>query len=354
MGPKDPLPNEPRQAGGSKARRWPKWALALVSTLLALLAAEATLSAWGFSFPLYPEKIEFGWPDPVWLESFYLPDDDLLWVRKDYAETLTRLAEERPQLLFLGDSCVELGNYDEFFVQRLRERGLGAVRAAKLGTAGWSSYQGLRQLERDVVGLHPAVVTVQYGWNDHWMGFGIEDAEVGRLRSPLVSLLERSRVVQLGMKAGILAARGGRENPLRVPPSDFRDNLRQIVVTARAHGITAVLLTAPTSHRRGREPARLLLRQIEDLAQLIPLHQRYVSIVREVAEETGAPLCDLERDFAALPEPELMRSFDADGIHLTKGAGEGYDRLAGFLFDCFERERLLGRLAEAERAVEVR
>jgi len=69
--------------------------------------------------------------------------------------------------------------------------------------------------------------------------------------------------------------------------------------------------------------------------------------VREVAEETRAPLCDLERDFAALPEPDIARSFENDGIHLTKGPGEGYDRLAGFLFDCFERERLLGRLVEA-------
>jgi lysophospholipase L1-like esterase len=352
MGAKDPLQRGQRQAGSRARGRWPSWALALGSTLVALLAAEATLSALGFSYPLYPEKIEFGWPDPVWLESFYLPDDDLLWVRKDYAETLTRLAQERPQLVLLGDSCVELGDTDEYLAQRLREHGGGGVRVAKLGTAGWSSYQGLRQLERDVVGLRPAVVTVQFGWNDHWMGFGIEDAEVGRLRSPLVSLLERSRVFQLGMKAGILAARGGRAQPLRVPPTDFRENLRQIVATAEAHGITAVLLTAPTSHRKGREPPRLLLRQIEDLAQLVPLHQRYAEIVREVAEETGAPLCDLSRDFAALPEPELARYFENDGIHLTKGVGEGYDRLAGFLLDCFERERLLGRLAEAERAAE--
>jgi lysophospholipase L1-like esterase len=324
----------------------------LGSTLAALLAAEAILYASGFSFPLYPERIEFGWPDPVWLESFYLPDDDLLWVPKDYTETLTRLAEERPQLIFLGDSCTELGDYDEYFAQRLRERGLGTIRVAKLGTAGWSTYQGLRQLERDVVGLRPAVVTVSFGWNDHWMGFGIEDAEVGRLRSPLVSLLEGSRVFQLGMKAGVLALRGGRINPLRVPASDFRANLRQIVATAQAHGITAVLLTAPSSHRKGHEPRRLMLRQIEDLDQLVPLHQRYVSIVREVAEETGAPLCDLEREFARLPEPELARSFELDGIHLTKGAGQGYDRLAGFLFDCFEREQLLGRLVEAGHTME--
>lgn len=331
-----------RQAGDG--RRGASWTLAVVSTLVALIAAEGVLSVSGFSFHLYPERIEFGWPDPVWLENFYLHDDDLLWVRKDYAETLARLAQERPQLVFLGDSCVELGNYDEYFAERLRRRGWDSVRVAKLGTAGWSTYQGLRQLERDVVGLRPAVVTVHFGWNDHWVGFGIEDSEVGELRSPLISLLEHSRVFQLGMKTTVLALRGGRTNPLRVPPADFRDNLRQIVAVAQAHGITAALLTAPSSHRRGHEPAYLALRQIEDLDQLVPLHQEYVAIVREVAEETGAPLCDLERSFAALPEPDIARSFEDDGIHLTKGSGEGYDRLAGFLFDCFEREGLLGRL----------
>ena len=321
-----------------------------MSTLFALLGAEVALRIAGFSFALYPEKIEFGWPDPVWLESFYLPDDELLWVRKDYAETLVRLEQERPQLVFLGDSCVELGKADEYFARLLAQRDLGGIRLAKLGTAGWSSYQGLRQLERDVVRLRPAVVTVQFGWNDHWMGFGIEDAEVRALRSPLVSRLEGSRVFQLGMKAVVLARRGGRVQPLRVPPSDFRDNLRQIVGTARAHGITAVLLTAPTSHRRGHEPEHLMLRQIEDLHELVPLHERYVTIVREVAEETGAPLCDLERDFAALPEAEVARSFEKDGIHLTQGAGEGYDRLAGFLLACFEREQLLGPLVAAASA----
>ena len=335
---------------GRRPGRWHDGVLMAASFLVAGVAGELALRVAGFSFPLYPERIEFGWPDPVWLESFYRPDDDLLWVRKDYAETLARLAVERPQLIFLGDSCVELGDADEHFVARLRAHGLASVRAAKLGTAGWSSHQGRRQLERDVVGLRPRVVTVQFGWNDHWKGFGIEDAEVGELRSPLVSSLEGSRLFQLAMKALIVARQDGREQPLRVPPADFAENLRSIVATARAHGITPVLLTAPTSHRVGREPPYLLARQIERLEQLVPLHQEYVALVREVAAATGAPLCDLERGFAALPEPELARFFEADGIHLTKGTGQGYDRLAAFLWECFEREHLLEQLQRATPA----
>jgi lysophospholipase L1-like esterase len=317
--------------------------------LVAGAAGEALLRAAGFSFPLYPERIEFGWPDPVWLESFYAPDDALLWVRRDYAETLARLARERPQLLLLGDSCVELGNLDARLAAQLAARGAGEVGLAKLGTAGWSTYQGLRQLERDVVSLRPAVVTVQFGWNDHWKGFGIEDAEVAELRSPLVTLVEGARLFQLVTKAWVVAKQEGREQPLRVPPDDFRANLHAIVATARAARITPVLLTAPTSHRPGREPPYLLLRQVERLADVVPLHQRYAAIVREVAAEAGAPLCDLERSFAALSEAEVADSFEADGIHLTQGTGAGYDRMASFLLDCFTRDGILARLQDAAR-----
>lgn len=345
MRAKDPLPGEGRQSHGG--RRWRNWLLALASCLATAALGEGLLRAAGFSFPLYPERIEFGWPDPVWLESFYTPDDTLLWVRRDYAETLARLAGERPELLLLGDSCVELGDLDTHLAGALAARGAGAVRLAKLGTAGWSTYQGLRQVERDVVGLRPAVVTVQFGWNDHWRGFGIEDAEVGELRSPVVSLVEGSRLFQLATKAFVVVRREGREHPLRVPPADFRANLRAIVATARAASITPVLVTAPTSHRPGREPPYLLLRQTERLADVVPLHQRYAGLVREVAAETGAPLCDLERSFAALPEADVLRSFEADGIHLTEGPGQGYDRMAGFLADCFARDGVLQILLDA-------
>jgi hypothetical protein len=48
---------------------------------------------------------------------------------------------------------------------------------------GYTTYQGLRQLERDVATLHPVIATFYYGWNDHWIGFGIEDRDVARRTS---------------------------------------------------------------------------------------------------------------------------------------------------------------------------
>lgn len=320
--------------------------LASVSLLITLLAIEIGLRMWGFSYRLYPEKIEFGWPNPSVMKDIYTPDDKLLWVPRGYQDTLAEIRTSHPKVIFMGDSCTEFGTYDKFFAEKAVARGLSsALPAAKVGTGGWTSYQGKQQLERDIAPLHPLVVTIYYGWNDHWIGFGIQDKEIGKLRSPLFTLLEHSRFIQLLVKAVISLGQDKKEAPpLRVSEADFRDNLRSMIATAKANGITPVLLTAPSSHQKGKEPAYLRQRHLKNLSELIPLHQRYVSIVREVAAETGAPLCDLAADFASLPPEEVSRRyFSTDGIHLTKDAGGGYDHLAEFLLTCFEKHKLFAQ-----------
>lgn len=309
------------------------------SLLVTLGLVEVGLRLAGFSYRLYPEKIEFGWPNPNVIEQLYVPDNELLWVQKNYQEKLAALRQDPPDIVFMGDSCTEFGTYHEFFEQQLRANGKAEVSTARLGVGGWSSYQGLRQMRRDVAPLKPKVATVYYGWNDHWIGFGIEDKQIAELRSPLFTLLEHSRLTQLGVKA-VLSKRPPR-TLLRVEAEDFRENLRGIVRIAREHGIVPMLLTAPSSHRTGKEPQYLRQRHIKDLSQLVPLHQQYVTIVREVATETNAPLCDLAKDFEQFSPEDLVRKyFNKDGIHLTKQPGEGYHKLAEFLYACFERENL--------------
>lgn len=318
--------------------------LAIFSLVATIALVEIALRLWGFSYRLYPEKIEFGWPNPAVMKDRYTPDNDLLWVPRDYPETLAEIKNSMPKVIFMGDSCTEFGTYDKFFAERAKARGLDLLPVAKVGSGGWTSYQGRRQLERDIAPLRPPIVTLYFGWNDHWIGFGIQDKEIGKLRSPLFTLLEHSRFVQLIVKAVLSVGQDKKKGPLlRVSEDDFRENLRAMVKTARDNGIVPVLLTAPSSHQRGKEPAYLRQRHLKNLSELVPLHQRYVSIVREIAAETQAPLCDLAADFAALPADELAKVyFSSDGIHLTKQAGEGYDRLAEFLVKCFEEHKLFG------------
>ncbi|MCH7779542.1 MAG: hypothetical protein IH848_01735, partial [Acidobacteria bacterium] len=62
--------------------------LVFSSTLITLIAIEFVLRLVGFSYQLYPEKIEFGAPTPAQIESGFLVDRELLWVTKDYFKKL--------------------------------------------------------------------------------------------------------------------------------------------------------------------------------------------------------------------------------------------------------------------------
>lgn len=310
---------------------------------IALAVTEAVLAARGFSFSFAPERVEFGWPNPKILTERYTRDPDLFWVPNDYDERLSAIRVATPDVVFLGDSTTEMGGYPSDFVRMANALSANtAIRGEKLGISGWSSYQGLRQFERDLAPLQPRFATFYFGWNDHWIGFGIEDADIHLVtRSPLAHL-QSLRVGQLLMKAHYAWRTGAGLVEHRVPPEDFSRNLAQMVTAARRHGTVPVLLTAPTSHRRGHEPAYLARRWLPDLSQLVPLHERYIEQVRRTAAESQAPLCDLAQAFSLLPTKRVRDElFMSDGIHLTPA---GDEVLAAALLQCFRDDSELAAL----------
>ena len=313
----------------------PKLGILVVSLVLSLGVTEVVLRAVGFRYQIKPERVEFGWPPPVTMENMYRTDPTLFWVTRDYPEKLRQLERGGLDIAFLGDSCTEFGTYPGRLLAALRERHPDTtIEAENFGVGGWSSYQGLQQFRRDILPLQPRVVTFYFGWNDHWIGFGIEDKDLAPPDEAEFGW-GRLRLSQLVLKAqlGYRTRRQG-YRPERVAPRDFRRNLQAVVRLARDNGIVPVLLTAPTSHAEGREPAYLTDRWLRRLEDLVPLHQRYVSIVREVAEAEGAVLCDLARDFESFPREQLAGElFLADGIHPTPA---GDDEFSKFLLRCFE------------------
>ena len=333
---------------GEGARSWRRFGkpalLVFSSTLITLVAIEFVLRLVGFSYRLYPEKIEFGAPTPAQIASGFLVDRELLWVTKDYFEKLDDGRATAPALVFMGDSTTEWGNYERYFHDLIhRDFPEANFSYATLGVPGWSSYQGLRQLERDVLPLKPRVITVYFGWNDHWKAFGIQDKDVAWVNSSMLfQFQKRLRIAQLITKAYV-GFNGDDEGPLlRVSPRDFRSNLTEMARLAKANDIAMLLLTAPTSHEKGKEPDNLKQRHVEDLANLIPLHQQYVAIVREVARSEDVLLCDLARVFEAFPRDRLRTElFATDGIHLRD---EGDQVLAVQLHGCFEQYGLLDRI----------
>ena len=304
--------------------RRPLFALAalVLGLLLALVAGEILLRGIGYRFTLHPETVQFGWPDPVELKNRYVVDRDLLWVPRDYAARIDSLAENGVDLVVAGDSCTEFGGYHNQVAQRLRDRfPESSLGVAQVGVGGWSSYQGLRQLERDLLPLRPRAISFYFGWNDHWNSFGIEDADIGRFHQyqdpesgarqlRLVQLLDAFRFRRFEDSES--------ERPPRVSEEDFRANLTAMVRLCSEEGIVPLLITAPSNLGRGGDAQRLRGRWIGDPQEADPLHRRYAEIVREVARLEDAALVDLLAHFDEIrDERQRGQLFQRDGIHLT-------------------------------------
>ncbi len=241
----------------------------------------------------------------------------------------------------MGCSCTEFGQYDLFFAELVSDRHPGqGISTVNLGVGGWSTHQGLRQLKRDVLQLRPKIVTINYGWNDHWIGFGLADKEVARLNRSVLYRLRNLRLIQFLQRTRLLLSRAERQEfPRRVPSEDFERNLTEMIEVAQSHNITPILCTAPSSHAPGREPAHLANRWLQQLKELVPLHRRYAAIVREVAEKYDILLCDLAERFDRLPREDVVRNyFRADGIHFTE---QGDRKVAEILVEFFEEHDLL-------------
>ena len=326
----------------------------IFSTLFAVILGEITLRLIGFEFALYPTKVQFGWPDPVTLRNLYHFDSELLWVPKDYSARVANWKEKRPAVVFMGDSNTEFGRYDEFLKSIIdKQNPNSAFTFVNVGVAGWSSYQGLQQLKRDVVPMLPRFVTIYYGWNDHWTSFGIEDKEMGQYNLEYSTLqlevFSDVRVIQLFNKAIFVFKRSATEQdeqePERVSLADFSSNLLQMVQIARDNDIIPLLLTAPSSHKKGEEPDYLAERWLNDLSELVPIHKKYVQVVRDISSKEDVPLIDLFAEFDRLPQEDINKFFQKDGIHLTE---QGNRKIAEFIYNYIVRNDLQNRLAGKE------
>ena len=320
--------------------------------VLALILGEVTLRLAGIEFALYPSKVQFGGPNPLELHSQYIVDRQLFWVPQRYSTKIAYWKGRRPTIVFMGDSCTHFGKYPKFLKSMIMDHNPESpFTSVVVGVTGWSSYQGLRQLERDILGMRPRVVTIYYGWNDHWTHYGLEDKMIGKIyRKHPPLLLELSPNIRVATLTNNLifafkfpTPEQPTRGPVRVSLSDFSANLRQMVKIAQDNGIIPILLTAPSSLRRGKEPPALTRRWLNDLRDLIPLHQHYVQAVRNVASQQQAPFIDLYSEFNRLPQKDLDKLFKRDGIHLRK---KGDEKIAEMIYAYLVSTGLYGHMMQ--------
>jgi len=317
-----------------------RWKLVLLAALPALVlfsALELGLRLAGFQYSSTPLEVRRFTDDPqgivdreigFWnrdgVERF-VKDAHQLWVPKRSPLERHRLEPEPGVLRIatLGDSCTAhcvsiRKSFPELAEELLNARGGRRVEILNAGVASYSSFQGLQRLKHAVLPYRPDVLTVFFGWNDHWIT-GTPDNEV-KLRSEwettLANALDHSRIYQAGAYAlaklrggrGSRSRENGREPVVRVDLDDYEANLREIFDVARSSGMKVLFITAPQEIRDWNNPDLLPF----STERVIELHARYNDVVRKVARETGADLVDL----AALVEARPPRSVIArDGIH---------------------------------------
>lgn len=315
----------------------------LVATLLFFAAVEGGLRLIGFKYESRVESMQFTFP----LEHFdvaNLNGDELAALLEKGVPVMQRdpilfwkpvpnllghnsrcvhgpeFAVPKPPCLFrivcLGDSCTHFGpdSYPTHLQSALKSRHEREVEVINAGVAGYSSHQGLARLRSEVVTWEPDVVTVYFGWNDHWLARGIADRQQRPQINAMSDLLSRYRVYQL-----LLAVRQNAvpaaARPYRVPPGDYADNLRQIKVQCDSIGAKAVFITAPQALDRGIPAYLTKIGEVSDVDGLVALHARYNEIVRQMADELRVPVVDLDREFDSRDKSAL---FIEDHIHLSQ------------------------------------
>jgi lysophospholipase L1-like esterase len=197
----------------------------------------------------------------------------------------------------------------------LEKQAPGQFEVINAGVIGYTSHQGLRLLKSKVLHWPPNLVTVYFGWNDHWLALGLEDKQqTAGEPSGIVNSLDSLRLFQLArmLRKGTKADRIAK---LRVEPEDYQSNLSRIQELCSAQDVQTWYLTAPHALDIGIPPYLLTSGEILDPDGLIPLHQKYNTIVRAVAKQQKADLVDLESEMDQMDKPTL---FVDDHIHLSQ------------------------------------
>jgi lysophospholipase L1-like esterase len=230
---------------------------------------------------------------------------------------------DRERIACFGNSCTfgwslsESEAYPEALQLKLAARTGGDRHVVfNCGVPGYSSYQGVKMLERYLPILKPDIVTICYGWNDHWAaGFDIPDKDQkmpSQLLLHVQNLLSQSylyRSVKYLLLAGYEKRKEytfNRESPVyRVSVEDYRTNLIEMVRICRSNKIEPIFITAPIGDV---DPTYDQPYEI--------YHGLYNEIVRQVSSEYRVSLLDAAAAFTK--HPEFFDDPNVDYIHYNK------------------------------------
>ncbi len=228
----------------------------------------------------------------------------------------------------LGDSCTQFGDpaYPALVAKLLEDRGYDHIEMMNWGVAGFTSFQGMKRLEHEVLAFRPDIFLIAFGWNDHWIRAGFPD-DVSALRSlksgPVWSAVEESRLAQATDLLVESFRRPRRTLLFRVPLGSYRENVCSMIRMSRDSGGKVMLITAADCLIDDR-PIQNHLEGLNSLgySSAAAVHADYVEATRAIAAELDCNLFDAARYFKSeisgcdyfLPE--------RDPVHLTQAGLE--------------------------------
>ncbi len=214
--------------------------------------------------------------------------------------------------------------------QRLAPLSRAQFRVSNCGIPGYSSFQGQRLIKETITLLKPRVITICYGWNDHWAAaFDLEDKEqktAPQIILEIQNFLAKSHLYRAVKYALLSRSEKSREYTYdrqspkyRVSLPDYEANLRSIIEECRAQSIVPILLTTPIGDT---DPG--VINAVEEY------HERYNAVVRDIAAESGVLLVDAARLLDG--KPECFDDPKADFIHYNaRGAALIADTVAAVI-----------------------
>jgi len=351
---------------GKKTSRLMLAAASLLAAAFLVLFAEVGLRMAGFRFDSTPRYMEFNFPRPNELFEIFEPDTDTLWKLKPGVEMGPGIepinskgfrgpefSEKKEEgvyrLAALGDSVTFGGvlNYPRVAAKCLGDK----WEVINAGVPGYTVFQGYKQFRTRVAALKPDIVTIMFGWNDHWLSRGYTDSQQKFAENenlpPGAGFLTELRVFQI-MKYAVYnsgAASKEIENRVyRVPLDEYRRLLDRLVADVKKSGAKPILITAPSALDNGRVPRYLFengfvereLREGEAdvAARLKNLHGKYNDAVRDMANIHGAALIDIETSWYRRGTEGLFRDPSKDIVHPNE---EGYRLIGVDLCDKVEK-----------------
>ena len=250
------------------------------------------------------------------------------------------------RLIALGDSCTAQGSppYSDRLHRLLQETPPTPHpwESFNMGVFGYSLMQGYRQFLKHGAGFQPDVVTIYFGWNDHWL-YDVPDHQrlavrMNPVAAESVEALRRKRFY------GFLARRirppapsdtASDRKTFRVPLDVYRTTLEELIGAIRKAGAVPIVLTAP---RRSLHEVIVRTGHARHPDEAEAAHDQYADATREIARQTGAELLDLADLFSAAEYDPL---FSEDGIHFTEA---GLQKIAEILHGRLQEMANAGRL----------